>query len=93
MSRSYAHVSLNAASSAAKVATLGAFCLIAVGSSLAAAQPHKAKVDPRAMQANSSSTFEVRQTCIPANGAQILGGFAGGDDLIDVRTGEICGKR
>jgi hypothetical protein len=31
-------------------------------------------------------------TCVPANGAQIMGGFAGADDRIDSVTGEICSR-
>jgi hypothetical protein len=90
MSRSYAHVSSNLARSAA---SLGVFCAIAFSSNLASAQPHKAKVDPRAYQAQSVGTPAFDRSCVAANGAQIWGGFAASDDLIDVRTGEICGKR
>jgi hypothetical protein len=30
--------------------------------------------------------------CAPANGAQILGGFAGPSDLVDSVTGDICNR-
>jgi len=30
--------------------------------------------------------------CVPPNGAQIMGGFAGPDDRIDSVTGQICPK-
>jgi hypothetical protein len=30
--------------------------------------------------------------CIPANGAQIMGGFAGSGDRLDSVTGEICAR-
>lgn len=30
--------------------------------------------------------------CLPANGAQIWGGFAGADDRLDSVTGEICAR-
>jgi hypothetical protein len=31
-----------------------------------------------------------QRACRPANGAEILGSFAGADDFIDTMTGEIC---
>jgi hypothetical protein len=30
--------------------------------------------------------------CVPANGAQILGGFAGPSDMIDPVTGDVCSR-
>lgn len=91
MSHAYAQISSTARS--AKIASLGALFLIAFGANFASAQPHKVKVDPRAMQAYSASGPTADRYCAPANGAQIWGGFATVDDLVNERTGEICGKR
>jgi hypothetical protein len=92
MSRIDARISSKFVRPVAKVASFGILCAIALGSNLAAAQPHKAKVDPRAMQAHSE-WLAAPDHCAPANGAQIWGGFAKSGDLIDERTGEICGLR
>lgn len=45
-------------------------------------------IQAREFRANDSTENYGR--CIPANGAQIMGGFAGADDRIDSVTGEIC---
>lgn len=71
---------------------LAAFMLF--GAQIAAAKTGGKNVNPRAMQAHAeTTTSQPSRTCVPVNGAQILGSFAGADDLIDVNTGEICGKR
>jgi hypothetical protein len=93
MSRIHAESTNNNARIVTRAALLGAACFVALGVNLAAARESKVKVEPRAMQAYSDSQFATVRTCIPANGAQILGGFAGADDLLDIRTGEVCGKR
>jgi hypothetical protein len=66
---------------------------VAIGANAAAAQTARGLVDPRLFQAYSENVSEQSRPCVPANGAQIMGGFAGSHDLIDTRTGEICGKR
>lgn len=33
------------------------------------------------------------QHCLPANGAQIMGGFAASDNSLDAITGQPCGHR
>ncbi len=77
---------------AKNIALIGAVFLVALGTNIAAARTATKHVDPRAMQANADMAFFTARACQPANGAQILGGFAGSDDFLDVRTGEICGK-
>lgn len=76
-----------------RTVAIAALAAAAIGSNLAVAQAHKAKIDPRAMHAHSEWTFDGDRDCVPANGAQIRGGFAASDDLISVNTGEICGKQ
>jgi hypothetical protein len=78
--------------SAKNIALIGAVFLVALGTNIAAARTTKTHVDPRAMQANADMAFFTARACQPANGAQILGGFAGSGDFVNVRTGEICGK-
>jgi hypothetical protein len=77
----------------AKAATLSVFALVAVGGNLALAQNSKAKVDRRAMQANVETSVQGNPTCVPINGAQIIGGFGRSGDFLDVNTGEVCGGR
>jgi hypothetical protein len=77
----------------AKAASLSVFTLIAVGGNLAVAQHSKAKVDRRAMQANVETSVHGNPSCVPINGAQIIGGFGRGGDFLDVNTGEVCGGR
>jgi len=77
----------------ANKAALGLAVVMLFGAQIAAAKTAGTKVNPRAMQAHAEMTSQPSRTCIPVNGAQILGNFAGADDLIDVDTGEICGKR
>ncbi|MDI9848899.1 hypothetical protein QM467_12605 [Rhodoblastus sp. 17X3] len=72
---------------------LGLAAFMLFGAQVAVAKTGGKNVNPRAMQAHSEITSQPSRTCVPANGAQILGSFAGADDLIDVNTGEICGKR
>jgi hypothetical protein len=45
-------------------------------------------VSPREYRADFSTRGWDR--CIRANGAQILGNFAGPDDWLDLATGELC---
>jgi len=45
---------------------------------------------PRAFRADVPPNF-VRH-CVPATGAQVLGGFAGPYDWLDPMTGEICNR-
>lgn len=59
----------------------------------AAAREHK-RVDPMAMRASAENFAQApRRNCAPANGAQIIGGFAGAGDWLDADTGEICTPR
>lgn len=76
-----------------KNAILGLAAFVLLGAQVATAQTGKTKVDPRAMQAHMETTSQPSRSCVPVNGAQIIGGFGGAGDLIDVNTGEICGKR
>lgn len=76
-----------------KNAALGIAAFALLGAQVAAAQTSKTKVQDRAMQAHVETASPASRTCLPANGAQILGGFAGADDYLDVNTGEVCGKR
>lgn len=76
-----------------KKAAFGLAAFVLLGAQVAAAETGRTKVNPRAMQAHMDSEFQPARSCAPANGAQIIGGFAGPDDLIDANTGEICGKR
>lgn len=79
----------------ANAAGIGLAMLMMLGGQIAAAKSASPKMDPRAMQAQAESRPAAMPThvCQPANGAQILGGFAGADDLIDVNSGEICARR
>jgi hypothetical protein len=45
-------------------------------------------VSPRDYRADSTTRGWDR--CVRANGAQIMGGFAGPDDWLDPVTGEVC---
>jgi hypothetical protein len=54
-------------------------------STVTAAADHRG-VDPRHFRGEVSPQADKR--FVPANGAQIMGGFAGPDDLIDNATGE-----
>lgn len=70
-----------------------AACVLFAASGLSAlAQPGKGArhaVEPRDFTADvATPRFEAR--CIPANGAQIMGGFAGPGDSLDSVTGEVC---
>ncbi|MDI9847841.1 hypothetical protein QM467_07215 [Rhodoblastus sp. 17X3] len=47
-------------------------------------------VDPPAYRAEYPIRPAAR--CIPANGAQIMGNFAGADDRFDSVTGELCSR-
>jgi hypothetical protein len=84
--------SKSARGAAGRAAFVLAFIAVA-GAQAASAHSGKVKSVDRAMQAHVENAAQASRTCIPANGAQILGGFAGPDDLIDVNTGVICGKR
>ncbi|WP_294534544.1 hypothetical protein [uncultured Rhodoblastus sp.] len=64
-----------------------AILLAASGLPAMAKSDHKT-VSPREFRAMSAS--QVPERCVPANGAQIMGGFAGPDDRLDSVTGEIC---
>jgi len=77
----------------AKNAALSLPAFVLLGAQVVAAQTGKSKVDPRAMQAHMETTLQPSGSCAPVNGGQILGGFAASADLIDVNSGEICGKR
>lgn len=77
----------------AKNVAFGLAAFMLFGAQVATAKTGGTKVNPRAMQAHAETTPQPSRTCVPVNGAQILGSFAGADDLIDVNTGEICGKR
>ena len=45
-------------------------------------------ISPREYRADFSP--HVLDRCNPANGAQIMGGFAGPEDWLDSVTGELC---
>jgi hypothetical protein len=45
------------------------------------------------MQANVETSVQGNPTCVPINGAQIIGGFGRSGDFLDVNTGEVCGGR
>lgn len=76
-----------------KNAALGLAAFVLFGAQVVAAQTGRTKVDPRAMQAHFETAHQFPRSCAPANGAQILGGFAGPNDFVDINTGDICGKR
>ncbi len=76
-----------------KNAAMGLAAFVLFGAQVVAAQTGRTKVDPRAMQAHFEMAHQLPRSCVPVNGAQILGGFVGPDDLIDINTGDICGKR
>lgn len=40
----------------------------------------------------ADGTANVVRRCVPATGAQVLGGFAGPYDWLDPMTGEICNR-
>jgi hypothetical protein len=70
-----------------------AACIVFAASGLSTmAQPGigaRHAVEPRDFRADvATPRFEER--CIPANGAQIIGGFAGPGDSLDGVTGEVC---
>jgi hypothetical protein len=72
--------------------SLTASVLFAASGLPALAQADKSapkSVQPRAFRALAEVHAD---RCLPANGAQIMGGFAGPDDRLDPVTGEICTK-
>jgi hypothetical protein len=94
MSYAFTGASSRAILSLTQIASLGFIASVAFGANVATAQTARGLVDPRLFRAYSESIIEQhRTTCVPANGAQIMGGFAGSRDLIDARTGQICGSR
>ena len=70
--------------------TMSAFVALASSGVSAMAKSDHNAAKARDYQAAYSTHVEDR--CLPANGAQIMGGFAGSDDRIDSVTGEICRK-
>jgi hypothetical protein len=72
-------------------AALAALVALAAGASLAA--PYRHRDDPDRFQAQAPNTFAPAGYCIPANGAQVLGGYAAPGDLLDPVTGAICNPR
>ncbi|MBB4200471.1 hypothetical protein GGD83_004300 [Rhodoblastus sphagnicola] len=66
---------------------LAAFGLPATARSDKSTQLSDQERDYRAAYAYRSS-----ERCVAANGAQIMGGFAGPDDKLDTVTGEICSR-
>ncbi|MCW2318065.1 hypothetical protein SAMN06265338_101128 [Rhodoblastus acidophilus] len=81
----------------ARGAAVGATFVLALvagsGAQAGSAHANHMRSSDRAMQASGEYAAPWPGACIPANGAQILGGFASPDDLLDVNTGAICGKR
>jgi hypothetical protein len=63
---------------------------VAFGAGVAGAQTAKGLVDPLLFEAYADYVSEPGQSCVAPNGAQIMGNFVGGHELIDARTGEIC---
>jgi hypothetical protein len=72
---------------------LGLATFVMLGAEFAEAKTTKTKVDPPAMQAYVETADQFYRACVPANGGQIVAGFATNGDLINVNTGEICGRR
>ena len=72
---------------AATLSFTAAVLLAASGVPVMSQSGHKT-IPPRDFRATSA--HQVSEHCAPANGAQIMGGFAGADDRIDSVTGEIC---
>jgi len=62
-------------------AALAALALLAASPAIAGAHRHRRPVAP------------AYPYCLPANGAQVLGGYAAPTDLLDPVTGEICNPR
>lgn len=68
-----------------------AAALVALAGAPAQAQNGSARAS-HAQKIPSGASRDPAQRCVPANGAQIMGGFAGADDRFDTVTGEICRK-
>jgi hypothetical protein len=65
--------------------------LLATSGLSAVAQSGKSALHaPQAREFRAYTSTENSRRCVPANGAQIMGNFAGADDRIDSVTGEIC---
>ena len=52
--------------------------------------PHETMGAPR--EARYDMPYGAFRRCLPATGAQILGGFASPHDWLDPDTGEICNR-
>ncbi len=75
----------------AALAILTTIALGATGVSAVADPMHyrRHSVNADEFLAHSSGALKY---CVPVNGAQILGGFAGPDDRLDPATGDICNR-
>jgi hypothetical protein len=93
MSFSTHNYARNKAGAFVRNAVLSVLTTFALSATALPAAAHPAR-DPshhvRASEFRAQSNVGANY-CVPANGAQILGGFAGPNDRLDPTTGEVCG--
>lgn len=68
---------------------LGAIVSAAIAPGIAVAQTATGLVDTAWILQHSNASRRATTTCVRPNGAQILGSFASGDDLINPETGVV----
>ena len=70
---------------------LSASALLAASNAHVAAQPGKSTpLTDRQREYRATYAYRSSERCVAANGAQIMGGFAGPGDRLDAVTGQIC---
>jgi hypothetical protein len=69
----------------------GASLLVMAGAAVAGPLVDQSLSYDRDLRAQAEHA--TQQHCLPANGAQIMGGFAASGDALDAVTGQPCGHR
>ncbi|MCW2318557.1 hypothetical protein M2322_004126 [Rhodoblastus acidophilus] len=83
-------MSVSASSRLFTVAALTATAIIALASSGVSAFAKSDRDNAKSREYRAGYEAHAADRCVSPNGAQIMGGFAGPDDLIDSVTGQIC---
>lgn len=70
-----------------------ALAALLLGASASLAQPHSRGAPSVERARETGENMASVRFCVPANGAQVLGGYAAPTDLLDPLTGAICNPR
>jgi hypothetical protein len=66
--------------------------LAASGARVAAQSGKSTHLTDQQREYRATYAYRSSERCVAANGAQIMGGFAGPGDKLDAVTGEICSR-